>query len=235
MPRPAHDASSAGYVRRIRTASRRTARRKDCECDRSSRARSVSEKFVRPEAGSSARDITRRRLFGLLLRAGICCSERIGLTPAFAQMASSRPLTSVEPRGGAPVANFVDIGEAAGLSAKTVIGGSTQKNAILETTGGGVAIFDYDNDGWPDIFLVNGWQDGGRSALTKPTSHLYRNNHDGTFTDVTEKAGSPGRAGPGRLRGRLRRRRQPRSIRHLLRQERSLSQQRDGTFTDVTA
>jgi hypothetical protein len=96
-------------------------------------------------------------MLGLLLVAGILpLMSGSGFMRAVAQMASSRPLTSVEPRGGAPVADFVDIGDAAGLTSKTVIGGSTQKNAILETTGGGVAIFDYDNDGWPDIFVVNG-------------------------------------------------------------------------------
>jgi enediyne biosynthesis protein E4 len=150
----------------------------------------VPGRFVGRETESSPREMTRLRMLGLLL--GACMLPLLSglwITHAAAQMASSRPLTSVEPRGGAPVANFVDIGEAAGLTAKTVIGGSTQKNAILETTGAGVAIFDYDNDGWPDIFLVNGSQEGSGSALSKPTSHLYHNNHDGTFTDVTDKAG----------------------------------------------
>ena len=70
-----------------------------------------------------------------------------------------------------------------------MIGGEKSKQYILETTGGGVAIFDYDNDGWPDIFLVNGSRLEGFPKGQEPTSHLYHNNHDGTFTDVTEKAG----------------------------------------------
>ena len=54
------------------------------------------------------------------------------------------------------VANFVDIAEKAGLTMKNVFGGVDTKKYIIETTGTGVAIFDYDNDGWPDIFFVNG-------------------------------------------------------------------------------
>src|SRR5215469_5457773 len=54
------------------------------------------------------------------------------------------------------VANFVDIAQKAGLTMKSVFGGVETKKYIIETTGTGVAIFDYDNDGWPDIFFVNG-------------------------------------------------------------------------------
>src|SRR6202035_609702 len=56
-------------------------------------------------------------------------------------------------------------------------------------TGCGVAFYDYDNDGWLDIFLVNGSRLEGFAAGTEPTSHLFRNNRDGTFTDVTQEAG----------------------------------------------
>ena len=88
-----------------------------------------------------------------------------------------------------PIANFTDNAEKAGLTMTTVFGGKDTKKYIIETTGTGVAIFDYDNDGWPDIFLVNGTTLEGFPAGQAPTSHLYRNNHDGTFTDVTAKAG----------------------------------------------
>jgi enediyne biosynthesis protein E4 len=88
-----------------------------------------------------------------------------------------------------PLAHFVDIAKKAGLTAPVVFGGVDTKKYIIETTGTGVALFDYDNDGWPDIFIVNGTSlDAPRSAKA-PTSHLYHNNHDGTFTDVTQKAG----------------------------------------------
>jgi len=88
-----------------------------------------------------------------------------------------------------PIAHFTDIAAKAGLTAPVIFGGESTKKYILETTGTGVAIFDYDNDGWPDIFIVNGTQLEGFAPGKAPTNHLYRNNHDGTFTDVTEKAG----------------------------------------------
>ena len=89
-----------------------------------------------------------------------------------------------------PVANFVDIADRAGLTMKNVFGGVDSKKYIIETTGTGVAIFDYDNDGWPDIFFVNGTTlEDMKAGKSGPTNHLYHNNHDGTFTDVTEKAG----------------------------------------------
>ena len=88
-----------------------------------------------------------------------------------------------------PKVNFVDIAERAGLIAKTEDGGDKTKRYILETTGSGAAFFDFDNDGWPDIFLVNGSRLEGFPKGQEPTSHLYRNQHDGTFADVTQKAG----------------------------------------------
>lgn len=98
--------------------------------------------------------------------------------------------TPTQKAGEAPqIANFVDIAEKAGLSAITVFGGVDTKKYIIETTGTGLAIFDYDNDGWPDIFVVNGTMLAGLPEGAPPTNHLYHNNHDGTFTDVTAQAG----------------------------------------------
>src|SRR6202022_5126636 len=88
-----------------------------------------------------------------------------------------------------PPAYFTDVAKEAGLTMMNVFGGVDTKKYIIETTGTGVAIFDYDNDGWPDIFIVNGTTLDGPSGDKAPTNHLYRNNHDGTFTDVTVKAG----------------------------------------------
>src|ERR1700686_2336605 len=87
------------------------------------------------------------------------------------------------------LAYFTDKAKEAGLTMMNVFGGENTKKYIIETTGTGVAIFDYDNDGWPDIFIVNGTKLEGFPAGKAPTNHLYRNNHDGTFSDVTEKAG----------------------------------------------
>jgi hypothetical protein len=88
-----------------------------------------------------------------------------------------------------PLAQFTDIAKKAGLVDPITFGGVNTKKYIIETTGTGVAIFDYNNDGWPDIFIVNGSSLDAPRSRKAPTSHLYRNNHDGTFTDVTQKAG----------------------------------------------
>jgi hypothetical protein len=85
--------------------------------------------------------------------------------------------------------SFVNVGKEAGLNAKTIFGGEHKNKYLLETTGCGVAFYDYDNDGWLDIFLVNGWRLEGFPAGQEPSSHLFKNNRDGTFTDVTNKAG----------------------------------------------
>ena len=79
---------------------------------------------------------------------------------------------------------------------------------LLETTGCGVAVLDYDNDGWLDVFVVNGTTLEGFPKGKEPTSHLYRNQRDGTFEDVTGRS-RPGaqRLGTGRVRRRLRQRR----------------------------
>ncbi len=84
---------------------------------------------------------------------------------------------------------FLNVARESGLNAKTIYGGEHKNKYLLETTGCGVAFYDYDNDGWLDIFLVNGTRLEGFPAGSQPTSHLFRNNHDGTFTDVTAKAG----------------------------------------------
>jgi len=85
--------------------------------------------------------------------------------------------------------NFLNVAKETGLNAKTIFGGEHKNKYLLETTGCGVAFYDYDNDGWLDIFLVNGTRLEGFPAGQEPTNHLFKNNRDGTFTDVTAKAG----------------------------------------------
>lgn len=86
---------------------------------------------------------------------------------------------------------FIDVAAKAEVNVVNVNGDPDVKKYIIETTGSGVAIIDYDRDGWPDIFLVNGTKlpSEMHPGDPAPTSHLFHNNHDGTFTDVTAKAG----------------------------------------------
>jgi hypothetical protein len=85
---------------------------------------------------------------------------------------------------------FVDVAHQAGLTIPNVWGGVDHKRSIIEAKGSGLAFFDYDQDGWLDIYLTNGDRlDAQWPAGAAPTSHLYKNNRDGTFTDVTEKSG----------------------------------------------
>jgi enediyne biosynthesis protein E4 len=85
--------------------------------------------------------------------------------------------------------SFTNTAREAGLNAVTIYGGRTSNRYLLETTGCGVALLDYDGDGWLDIFFVNGATLEGFPKGSEPTNHLYRNKHDGTFEDVTDRAG----------------------------------------------
>ncbi|HEY8310587.1 MAG TPA: VCBS repeat-containing protein, partial [Gemmatimonadaceae bacterium] len=85
---------------------------------------------------------------------------------------------------------FKDVAAAAGLTKWKHTMGTPEKNYIIETVGSGVALLDYDNDGWLDIYLVNGsTYDAISGKATPPHAALFHNNHDGTFTDVAQKAG----------------------------------------------
>lgn len=109
----------------------------------------------------------------------------------------SQAQQGAKPQPAQPIANFVDIADKAGLTMSQIFGGVDTKKYIIETTGTGVALLDYDNDGWLDIFIVNGTTLEAAKTGKGPTNHLYHNNHDGTFTDVTEKAGLAGPTGWG--------------------------------------
>jgi hypothetical protein len=100
---------------------------------------------------------------------------------------SVKPQAKPAPSGRPFNARFIDVAHEAGLTASTIYGNPDHKDYILEATGCGCAFFDYDNDGWMDIFLLCGTRLEG--APPEATNRLYKNNRDGTFTDVTEKAG----------------------------------------------
>src|SRR5437588_6325495 len=97
------------------------------------------------------------------------------------QRAAKMPASAVS-------AQFVDVTRAAGIDFHLTCG-SPEKRYIMESMCGGIALFDYDNDGWIDIFLVNGSTLEDLRSGKCHASKLYRNNHDGTFTDVTAKSG----------------------------------------------
>ena len=130
--------------------------------------------------------ITRRTLL-----AWLACSAET----AFRQGVSSRSVKP-QPRGkpsGRPfAARFTDVAAQAGLTHPIVYGGVDRKNFIVEVVGCGVAFLDYDNDGWLDLFVVSGTRLEGAPAET--TNRLYKNNRDGTFTDVTDQAGVAGKS-----------------------------------------
>ena len=100
-----------------------------------------------------------------------------------------RPITAGGFVASGPVI-FQDISEQAGLTQWTHKMGTPQKKYIIETNGSGVCLIDYDNDGWLDIYVVNGSTfDALDGKETPPHAALFHNNHDGTFTDVSAKAG----------------------------------------------
>src|SRR3989449_10334593 len=97
--------------------------------------------------------------------------------------------TAMSPETKSPVV-YVDVAKEAGLTVPNVWGGVNHKNYIIEAKGSGIAFFDYDMDGWLDVFLTNGMRlEETYTPENAQTTHLFKNNRDGTFTDVTAKAG----------------------------------------------
>ena len=153
--------------------------------------------------------LTRRGFLKSLSRTALVLSleDVLGLArPAFGQQSAQAPKGNTRqsyeapprpaPKGTAsPVSGtplgvqFVDVAKEAGLNVEMIFGGEHRNKYLLETTGCGAAFFDYDQDDWVDIFLVNGWRLEGFPKGHEPVCHLFKNNRDGTFTDVTIKSG----------------------------------------------
>ena len=110
---------------------------------------------------------------------------RILITAALLAAAAGQP---------PPPPQFSDIAAKAGLSLRLISGDAKEKPYLVESIGGGLAVIDYNNDGWMDLYLVNGTTiPAARAGKIPHRSALYRNNRDGTFTDVTLAAGVPNR------------------------------------------
>jgi len=135
---------------------------------------------------SSRRSLSVSAAIGAFVLVCALLLERQGLSQMASTGAKDQPARPL-PRGmKAPAVDFRDVAAQAGLSA-VVVSGELEQTSVVENTGTGVAIFDYDNDGLPDIFLVQG--DRLKPGSTPLTPHLYHNLGGLRFEDVTEKAG----------------------------------------------
>ena len=126
----------------------------------------------------------------MITRRAMCALLAAGASSAFRQGVSSRgvkPQARGKPSGLPFRSRLTDVAGQAGLTETVVYGGVDAKRYIVEVVGCGVAFLDYDNDGWLDLFVLSGTRLEG--APPGASNRLYRNNRDGTFTDVTEKAG----------------------------------------------
>jgi hypothetical protein len=112
-----------------------------------------------------------------------------GLRAGTAALALALLLPASRARLPGPGFQFSNIARDAGLDMPIVSGGREKNTYLVETTGTGVAMLDYDGDGWIDLFFVNGSTLEGFAAGAEPTNHLYRNTGHRTFEDVTAKAG----------------------------------------------
>jgi len=130
--------------------------------------------------------VTRRTFVQASLSSAISVAARRALAQGIASH-TTRPLARPAPSGRPFPAHFVDVASAAGLRAPVIYGALEGHKYILETIGCGCAFIDYDNDGWMDVFLLGGTRLEGDPEGAG--NRLYRNNRDGTFTDVTSKAG----------------------------------------------
>src|SRR5213596_1403396 len=185
---------STGGSERCRRAARRWNRSPGWSARRTSSRRNAARR-----TGMWSRCPRVRMEPGMIKRLPLPFSRRLFLS-SLAQSALAAPasalaqtLVALPPAGpvaGANPVTFTDITSESGLDrARNVSGAPQNKRFLLEEMGCGVAFIDYDNDGWIDIFLVNGAAFDESAQNRRPASYLFRNNRDGTFTDVTGKAG----------------------------------------------
>jgi hypothetical protein len=131
-------------------------------------------------------NLTRRALMRLGIGTATCFACQDLLAQGVATH-TAKPLPRAAASGRPFDAHFIDVAASAGLKASVTYGGLETNKYIIESTGCGCAFIDYDNDGWMDLFVLCGTRLEG--APPKATNRLYKNNRDGTFTDVTERAG----------------------------------------------
>lgn len=125
---------------------------------------------------------------GIVVAVAMIASFASGTAPGQGMISRGVKAAPREKPSGVPwLAKFYDVAAEAGLTEPIVYGGADSEEYLVETSGGGVALFDYDNDGWLDIYLVGGTRFGAPPAGAG--NRLYRNNRDGSFSDVTEHAG----------------------------------------------
>ena len=128
---------------------------------------------------------------GLILhKARMSASKRISLPLAAIQLCLAVSLAQSPKEPGtkpAEIAHLVDITASTGIHFDHL--SSPEARFIVESMSGGVAIIDYDNDGYPDLYFTNAPSVAMYKTGARARSALYHNNHDGTFTDVTDKAG----------------------------------------------
>ena len=164
--------------------------------------------------------LTRRRILKSLSRTALVLpfADVLALAAPLGQQQTPAPATRIGPQErsydarpaappqagpkspieGTPLGvSYTDVVHEAGLAVKTIYGGEKSNKYLLETTGCGLAFYDYDNDGWLDLFLVNGWRLEGFAAGQEPRCRLFKNNRDGTFIDVTKGSGLEHKTGWG--------------------------------------
>src|SRR6266700_4921878 len=135
--------------------------------------------------------MNRRDLIKLLMGAGAAGGAgallyKLYAPPAFTRKAASIRSAEISTEGEFPV-QFSDVTRGAGISFQHN-SGAFGKKYLPETLGAGCAFLDYDADGWLDVLLINGMDWPGHKRM-RSTLRLYRNNRNGTFTDVTRAAG----------------------------------------------